>query len=126
MTGDAEAARMGDAVAIAHQDIGRDVEHRQGIQQDRHFAERQQAGDIRKHSGAARHGAGDGDEILHAQNHHRAARDLAAIFERDIEPGDMFQRTPSAGRKPVTQFDKCREFFLQRNGLFRGEGPIVK
>ncbi len=126
MTGDAEAPRMGEAVAVAHQDVGRDVEHGQRIEEDRHFAERQQAGNIGKTGGPARHGAGDGREIGHAQDHHRAARYLAAVLESNVEAGDMLERTPAARRQAVLPFDFGRQLFLQRDRLLGREIPAVK
>ena len=102
MRGDAEAARVGDALAVDHQQVGLPVQHRQGRERGRDLAERQVARNVGK---AGRQG---GQRALHqlealaVEQGDRSPGEPGGLGDVDVDAGDQARRgqSPSATTWP--------------------------
>jgi len=110
--GNAQPARMADAMAIDEHQVRCARQQRQRSQQRRQFAEAEQARDIGHHGGDA------GDFLRHrlqgvrVEQHGRSAGDRAVFLEADIQPGQ-----PAHGSgQPVLPLHAGRQLLL----LFAG------
>lgn len=93
MAGEPEAPGMGQALAVAEQEVGDRGEGRQRIQDRRDLAKRQQSGHVGKAGRPARHRVLERLEAREAQDHHGRPGDASAVLEADVDAGDPLDRT---------------------------------
>ena len=126
MAGQPEAPRVGVAVAVAEDEIGRLAEPCHRLQQRRHLAEGQQARDVGEGRRALDSRAVEERESGIGQQHRRRPGHPPGIGEGHVEAGDPLQAAPPAGAEPVCAHDRAREPLLERDGLLRRERPGVQ
>ena len=120
MAGEAEPARMGEALAVAEQKIGGRGERRQGLERRRDLAKRQQARNVGKTGRTAGERALDHEQSRQAENRDRGTRDLARLLEADVDASDQ-----SDLAEPVLELDLAGQRQLQLARLGRAQIPGV-
>ena len=108
MRGDAEPARMGDAVAVDECEVRRSLEHRQCLEQRGEFAEAEEAGDVRHARGQARNLLVNDLERVRIEQDGSRPRGGTSVLEADVEAGDGAQRPGEI----VAEDDALREIAL--------------
>ena len=106
--GDAQPARVGDAVAVDEGEVRRALKPRQRLEQGGQFAEAEQAGDVGHPGGRARDLLVDHLQRVGVEQHRGGAGGGAVVLEADVEAGDGAQRL----REIVADDDLAREFVL--------------
>ena len=124
MAGEAEAARVGEALAVAEQEVGGRRERRQRLERRRDLAKRQQARDVGKAGRPARERALDQGEPGQPEHRDRGAGDPARLLEADVDAGDQAmlpKRSPCSTRSASLDLQIARRGRAQRPS--RGGGP---
>jgi len=120
MGGDTEAARMGNALTVAQEQIGRLLQFQHGLQHSRNFAEGEQAGDIGERGGSPSDGRLDQLQRFEIEDGDRGAGDGVVFLEADIHPRDGFDFA-----KIVMQYHAIQQRFLDLDRFLRTDIPRV-
>jgi hypothetical protein len=96
MGGDPEPARMGDAVAVDHHEVGRLVQQRQRLEHGRDLAEREIARDVGKAGRLRGEPALQELEAGAVDQHHGGPGEPARLGHVHVDPGDQPRRLGAA------------------------------
>ena len=118
MAGQAEASGMGDALAIAKQEIRKDGQLIDSRQEHRRLAEREQPWHVRESGGLADDAGLEGLEGGEIQYHHRRPGNVTPIFETHVGTGD----TADSG-ETVAALYAASQAFLKFSGFSGCLGP---
>ena len=124
--GHTEAPWMGNALAIHHDQLGARDEPVEGRQSCRYLAKGEQPRNV-GHAGRftvyylLHYLEPDQGIAGPGQHHYRGPGDLATLLEADVDSGNMAYRC-----EPIHAFDTGGHAFLECNGIFRADIPVVK
>ncbi len=120
MAGEAEAARVRDALGVAEDEIGSDLQPGQGRQRSRQLAECKQSGHIGECRRATGHGCLHQLQAWICEHGHRRARHAPSCFVAHVHTCHVPDR-----RQAVVAFHPLAQFILQHRGLGRRQLPRV-
>jgi hypothetical protein len=92
VAGEAEAARVGESLAVGQQQVGGAGERRQSVEHRRDLAKRQQPRYVGDRGRPARQRRLDQLQIRNPQHRDRRPGDAAALLEPDVDAGDQSGR----------------------------------
>jgi hypothetical protein len=118
MAGQTEASGMGDALAIAEQEIGKDGQLIDSRQQHRRLAEREQPGHVGKPGGLTDDAGLEGLEGGEIQYYHRRPGNASPFFETHVGAGDAANSGDT-----VAALYPASQTFLKFSGFSRRLGP---